>query len=72
MKTAESAAVIAAALGDARREGGAWRCRCPLHGGRSLVIRDGDQGRVLVAGSTLVPENEKYNASVSENERLQP
>jgi putative DNA primase/helicase len=38
----------APALGDARREGHAWRCRCPLHGGRSLVIRDGEDGRVLV------------------------
>ena len=42
-----SAAVIAAALGDARREGRAWRCRCPLHGGRSLLLRDGDNARVL-------------------------
>jgi hypothetical protein len=40
-----SAAAIAAALGDARRDGRAWRCRCPLHGGRSLVLRDGDNGR---------------------------
>jgi putative DNA primase/helicase len=42
-----SAAKIAAALGDARRQGRAWRCRCPLHGGRSLVIRDGDNDCVL-------------------------
>ena len=42
-----NAAEIAAALGEARREGSAWRCRCPLHGGHSLVIRDGDIGRVL-------------------------
>ena len=41
-------AEIAIALGDARREGRAWRCRCPLHGGRSLTLRDGDLGRVLV------------------------
>jgi putative DNA primase/helicase len=39
---------IASALGDARREGRDWRCRCPLHGGRSLVIGDGDNGCVLV------------------------
>jgi putative DNA primase/helicase len=39
---------VAAALGDARREGRVWRCRCPLHGGRSLVVRDGDGGRLLV------------------------
>lgn len=39
---------IAAALDDARREGRGWRCRCPLHGGRSLVIGDGDNGCVLV------------------------
>jgi hypothetical protein len=43
-----SAADIAAALGDARREGRAWRCQCPLRGGRSLVIRDGDGGSLLV------------------------
>jgi hypothetical protein len=27
---------VARALGDARREG-RWRCRCPPHGGRSLL-----------------------------------
>jgi hypothetical protein len=43
-----TAAEMAAALGDAHREGRAWRCRCPLHGGRSLLLRDGDAGRVLV------------------------
>jgi hypothetical protein len=43
-----TAAPIAAALGEARREGLAWRSRCPLHGGRNLVLRDGDAGRVLV------------------------
>jgi Toprim domain len=42
-----TSAEIARVLGDARREGRGWRCRCPLHGGRSLVLRDGDQGRVL-------------------------
>jgi hypothetical protein len=45
---AMNAAQIATALGEARREGHAWRCGCPLHGGRSLVLRDGDGGRVLV------------------------
>jgi putative DNA primase/helicase len=43
-----SARDVAAALGDARQEGHGWRCRCPLHGGRSLVLRDGDDGRLLV------------------------
>ena len=43
-----SAADIAHALGEARREGRGWRCRCPLHQGRSLTLRDGDGGRVLV------------------------
>jgi hypothetical protein len=42
-----SAVEIARALGDARREGRGWRCRCPLHGGRSLVLHDGDGGCVL-------------------------
>jgi putative DNA primase/helicase len=38
---------IAVALGDALRMGRAWRCRCPLHGGHSLDVRDGDAGRIL-------------------------
>jgi putative DNA primase/helicase len=43
-----NAAQIAHALGDARREGRGWRCRCPLHQGRSLTLRNGDSGCVLV------------------------
>jgi putative DNA primase/helicase len=43
-----NAADIARALGDARREGRTWRCRCPLHGGCSLTLRDGEGGCVLV------------------------
>jgi putative DNA primase/helicase len=42
-----SAADIALTL-DGRREGRAWRCRCPVHGGRSLVVSDGHEGRLLV------------------------
>jgi putative DNA primase/helicase len=42
-----SIAEVAAAL-DGRREGRQWRCRCPVHGGRSLFVRDGDLGRILV------------------------
>jgi len=41
------AAEIATALGDARREGRGWRCHCPVHGGHSLVLADGDGGRLL-------------------------
>ncbi len=43
-----SAAVIAAALGNVHREGREWRCRCPIHGGMSLTLRDGEDGRLLV------------------------
>jgi Toprim domain len=32
---------IAAALGNASREGRNWRCRCPIHDGVSLYLRDG-------------------------------
>src|SRR5205823_5168752 len=39
---------IAAALGEAGREGRGWRCRCPIHGGQSLVVADGRDGRILV------------------------
>jgi putative DNA primase/helicase len=42
-----TAADVARALGDARREGRRWRCRCPLHGGRSLVLSDGDRSLLL-------------------------
>jgi hypothetical protein len=41
------AADIAPALGDARRESRGWRCRRPLHDGRSLILKDGNGGRVL-------------------------
>jgi hypothetical protein len=43
-----SAADIAQALGDAHREGRGWRCRCALHQGRRLTLRDGDGGWVIV------------------------
>ena len=43
------AADVAARLGSARRAGSNWRCVCPLHGGRSLLLRDGRDGRLLVA-----------------------
>ena len=43
-----TAAEIASTLGSARREGRNWRCCCPLHGGRSLVLREGEGGRLLV------------------------
>ena len=36
-----NAAEIGSALGNARREGQNRRCRCPLHGGNSLTLRDG-------------------------------
>jgi hypothetical protein len=42
-----TAAEIAAAF-EGRREGRQWRCRCPIHGGRSLFVRDGEAGRTLV------------------------
>jgi putative DNA primase/helicase len=42
-----AAAEIAAAL-EGRREGRQWRCRCPIHGGRSLLVREGGAGRILV------------------------
>ena len=35
-----NAAAIAAALGDARGDSRAWRCRCPLHGRRSLLSKN--------------------------------
>lgn len=39
---------IAVALGKAQREGrGGWRCLCPLHGGCSLVLRDGDEALLV-------------------------
>ena len=31
----EDAEYVAEALGDAEREGSSWRCRCPVHDGRS-------------------------------------
>jgi hypothetical protein len=39
---------IAAALGHARREGRDWRVDCPVHGGHSLTIADGRDGKLIV------------------------
>jgi putative DNA primase/helicase len=39
---------VAAVLGATRREGRGWRCRCPIHGGHSLVVTDGRDGLLLV------------------------
>jgi putative DNA primase/helicase len=39
---------IAARLGYACREGRGWRCTCPVHGGHSLVVADGREGRLLL------------------------
>ncbi len=43
-----TAAMVAAALGKAQREGRGWRSDCPIHGGHSLVITDGRDRRLLV------------------------
>jgi hypothetical protein len=43
-----TAADIAAALGHARREGRDWRADCPVHGGHSLTIAYGRDGKLLV------------------------
>jgi putative DNA primase/helicase len=43
-----TAAEIAAALGKARREGRGWRTECPVHHGRSLILADGRDGKLLV------------------------
>lgn len=40
------AATIAAEL-EGRKEGNQYRCRCPVHGGRSLMVKDAED-RVLV------------------------
>ena len=41
-----TAAQIAAAL-DGKREGREWRCLCPSHGGHSLMLADGRDGKLL-------------------------
>jgi hypothetical protein len=48
---------IAAALGNARREGRDWRCQCPVHRGYSLTLRDGrDTLLVKCWGGCTAPE----------------
>jgi hypothetical protein len=42
-----NAADIAVAFGKPRREGRHWRCLCPLHGGHSLIVGDGRDGRII-------------------------
>ena len=48
MARAMNARGIAAALGNAQREGHGWRARCPVHGGKSLTLADGRDGKLLV------------------------
>jgi hypothetical protein len=52
-----TAASIAQSLGKARREGAGWRCLCPLHGGCSLVLRDGDQALLVKCWSGCAAED---------------
>jgi putative DNA primase/helicase len=74
-----TAADIAAAL-EGRREGRQWRCRCPIHGGCSLLVRDGDAGRILVfchggcEARDLLAELRRSGllSGTSENYRLPP
>lgn len=43
-----NAASVAKSLGKACRDGrSGWRCLCPIHGGRSLVLSDGDQALLV-------------------------
>src|SRR6266702_2133950 len=48
---------IAVALGKVRREGRGWRCLCPLHGGGSLVLRDGDEALLVKCWSGCATED---------------
>jgi putative DNA primase/helicase len=41
------AARIAAVLGEARREGRGWRCRCASCGGRNLTLKDGAEALLV-------------------------
>ena len=42
-----SARELAQTLGKARREGRNWRCICPVHGGHSLVLGDGENALLV-------------------------
>lgn len=42
---------------EGRREGREWRCRCPVHGGRSLSIRE-TEGRILLTCRAGCQQNE--------------
>lgn len=46
---------------EGRREGAEWRCRCPVHGGRSLCIREKD-GKILVTCRAGCPQREVIDA----------
>lgn len=51
---------LAEALGG-RREGHEHRCRCPIHGGRSLSVRDRD-GKVLIVCRAGCPQGDLIKA----------
>ena len=43
-----TAEAIAVALGNAQKEGGSWRCNCPVHGGSSLILSDAANGGLRI------------------------
>lgn len=51
---------LAAAL-EGKREGQEWRCRCPVHGGKSLSITERD-GRLLLTCRAGCPQDEVIKA----------
>jgi len=42
-----NAADLAEAL-EGRREGNQWRCRCPAHGGKALMVKESDRENPVV------------------------
>lgn len=61
-----TAADIPQMLGDSRRDRHTSRCRCPLHDGRSLTLRDGDGGCILVtcwAAVTVAIQGVKFRVA---------
>ena len=55
-----TAAGLASGL-EGRREGREWRCRCPVHGGRSLSITEKD-GRLLLVCRAGCPQGDVIKA----------
>jgi len=61
---------IALSLDGVREGRNSWRCVCPIHGGRSLIVSEGQDGRVLYHCHGAGCSYDEIKAALYDRERL--